>query len=147
MLKMIYDNWDKHWCRSLSRGGGTSIEGNPTDPGNDGLEGLAWHHCLGSMINHAVRTAPNVKFVTLNLPGDASPNLLYPDGHNSNEMILIMTTRDCYPHEQALIDYEGNATIFYTTRFHSDVPPIYAKAAAAAAAVAVAVAAVAAVIA
>ena len=149
VLKRIYDNWDKHWCRSLSRGGRTSTEGSQTDPGNDGLEGLAWHHCLASIINHGLGTTPNCRFVTIDSHGFTSPNLLYPCGNRSNEMVLIMTLRDCYAHEQALIHYDPNATAFYTTRFRSDVPPIYvvgAKAAAAVA-VAVAVAAVAAVIA
>ena len=90
------------------------------------------------------------RFVTIDSHGFVSPNLLYPCGNRSNEMVLIMTLRDCYAHEQALIHYDPNATVFYTTRFRSDVPPIYvvgAKAAAAVGAVAVAVAAVAAVIA
>ena len=116
-LKTVYDNWGKHWCRNLTYGGGTAIEGNPADPGNDGIEGLAWHHCLGSMMNHAVRTRPNVAFVKVQLPYQASPNLLFPNGHNSNEVILIMTLRNCYPHEQALIDYDEHASTFYTIRF------------------------------
>jgi len=150
MLKMIYENWGKHWCYTLSRGGVSAIEGNPNHPGNDGLEGLAWHHCLASIINHGLGTTPNCRFVTIDSHGFTSPNLLYPCGNRSNEMVLIMTLRDCYAHEQALIHYDPNATVFYTTRFRSDVPPIYvvgAKAAAAVGAVAVAVAAVAAVIA
>jgi hypothetical protein len=52
-----------------------------------------------------------------------------------------MTLIDCYAHEQALIHYDPNATVFYTTRFHSDVPQIYvvgAKAAAAAVAAVIA---------
>ncbi len=124
MLKMIYDNWDKHWCYTFSRSYLSAIEGNPNHSANDGLEGLAWHHCLGYILNHAVGTTPNVRLVTINTPGFASPNLLYPYGDSSNEMVLIMTTRDCYAHEQALIHYDPNATMFYTTRFHSDVPPI-----------------------
>ena len=44
-------NQDTHWLRFYVRASGTSIDGNPNHPLNQGYEGLAWHHTLASIVN------------------------------------------------------------------------------------------------
>ena len=117
VLKAMYDNHGVHWCRVLSQSGGTSIEGNPSNVDNDGLEGLAWHHCLGSMVNHASGHRANVAFIQLTGVPRVSPQLLYPYGDHSFESVLMVTLRECYPHEQALGNYGGDASRFLNILF------------------------------
>ena len=117
VLRAMYNNDENHWVRLLSNSGGTSIEGNPSNPDNDGLEGLAWHHCLGSMMNHALGDNANVAYLTVTGLDRASPQLVYPFGNRSFDSVLMVTTRDCYPHEQALTKYGGNAAQFFSILF------------------------------
>ncbi len=117
VLKSMYNNDELHWCRVLSQSGGTSIEGNPSHVDNGGLEGLAWHHCLGSLVNHATGHRANVAFYRLIGVARVSPQLLYPYGGRSFESVLMVTLRDCYPHEQALGNYGADAARFLNILF------------------------------
>lgn len=97
-------NQDTHWLRFYVRASGTSIDGNPNHPLNQGYEGLAWHHTLASIVNHNPYW-PNSTLENVDLEGSFSPNLIFPNEAIAGTICVLRATRDCYPHEQVQWNY------------------------------------------
>ena len=93
----------QRWIRTLQFQT-TDIDGNPNQPRNGGIAGLANSHCVGSLINHS---------------RDYAKCMYWPRDHNSSRLesndatnllgcIFIRSNRKIYRHEQLLINYEPN---------------------------------------